>query len=267
MSNREAVLEIADLTIRHGSVTVARELALTLAAEESLGIVGESGCGKSSLLKTLIGIHEDWEGQIRLLGAPLRKRRTLKDRQRMQMVFQNPFAALNPTHTVDDILREPLIIHGIGTRQDARILRVMDDVALPHSIRFRFPWQLSGGQRQRIGIARALLVQPRVLLLDEPTSALDVLVQAEILNLLSALAKEHRLSFLLVSHDLAVVAQLCERVVVMQDGRFVERLERRHLQEARAEHPYTQRLLSTLRHGQRVGSQHFSLSLASEFIS
>ncbi|MCU1716852.1 ABC transporter ATP-binding protein [Pseudomonas sp. 5P_3.1_Bac2] len=236
-------LLIEQLHIQHGQHAVVSDLALHLPQGGSLGIVGESGCGKSSLLKAVAGVDNHWQGSIQLLGNPLRQQRTKAQRRHLQMVFQDPLASLNPAHTVDEILREPLQIHGFD-QQEARILKALDNVALPRALRFRFPSQLSGGQRQRIGIARALLVEPQVLLLDEPTSALDVSVQAEVLNLLLELRRELGLSYLLVSHDLAVVAHLCEQVAIMQHGRFVELSSREQLAAGTLIHPYSRELFN-----------------------
>lgn len=241
--NQSQALSITDLTVRHGDFAPVRNLHLELAAGASLGIVGESGCGKSTLLKAIAGVLGGWQGRIEVFGEVLGKRRSLAQRRLLQMVFQDPRASLNPAHSIDEILREPLLIHGFG-QQERRIAEVLEQVALPSSVRFRYPGQLSGGQRQRVGVARALLVEPRLLLLDEPTSALDVSVQAEVLNLLAEIRQQRQLGYLLVSHDLAVVAQLCEQVVVMRDGVFIERLERRQLAAGIAREPYSQRLLA-----------------------
>ena len=158
------------------------------------------------------------------------------------MVFQDPYGSLHPRHTVDRALTEPLAIHRIGDA-DRRIESALIDVGLDPSFRYRFPHQLSGGQRQRVAIARALIVEPKILLLDEPTSALDVSVQAEILNLLRRLRSEHGLTAILVSHNLAVVAHICERLGVMQNGEMVEELTVDQLRAAAPQHPYTQQLL------------------------
>jgi peptide/nickel transport system ATP-binding protein len=158
------------------------------------------------------------------------------------MVFQDPYASLHPRHTVDRALAEPLRIHGIGEREP-RILRALREVGLGPEHRFRYPHQLSGGQRQRVAIARALILEPGVLLLDEPSSSLDVSVQAEILNLLQRLRRERSLTYVLVSHNLAVVAHLCSRVAVMNAGRFLEELDVATLRARRTQHPYTAQLL------------------------
>ena len=163
-------------------------------------------------------------------------------RRLVQMVFQDPYASLHPRQTVDRILAEPLAIHDIADA-DARIARALDDVGLGDGFRFRYPHQLSGGQRQRVAVARALILEPQLLLLDEPTSALDASVQAEVLNLLEALRRQRGLSFIMVSHDLAVVTHLCERLMVMQRGRQVEMLSSADLAAHRVQAAYTQSLM------------------------
>jgi len=160
----------------------------------------------------------------------------------VQMVFQDPYASLHPRFTVDQTLREPLSIHGIDDA-DARIARALSEVGLGPTFRFRYPHQLSGGQRQRVAIARALIVEPRVLLLDEPTSALDVSVQAEILNLLRRLHRERNLTMILVSHNLAVIGFLCQRVAVMQHGEIVEQLRIEDVRTGQVARDYTRTLL------------------------
>jgi peptide/nickel transport system ATP-binding protein len=239
-------LAASDLVISFGATPIVRGVSFAIPNGGSLGLVGESGCGKSTILRAVIGLHRAWTGRIEVAGCALGRRRRLADRRLMQMVFQDPAASLNPSHTIDDVLREPLAVHRIGDRERA-IREALDAVALSRSLRFRFPHQLSGGQRQRVAIARALLVRPKILLLDEPTSALDVSVQAEVLNLLSSLRRDLGLSFLLVSHDLPVVAHMCERVAVMSEGRFVETLARADLAAGRAAHPYTRLLLDAAR--------------------
>ena len=163
--------------------------------------------------------------------------------RRVQMVFQDPYASLHPRHTIDRTLSEPLAIHAIpGT--DQRIMQALTDVGLPTSFRFRYPHQLSGGQRQRVAIARALMLKPEILLLDEPTSALDASVQAETLNLLSRLRTKRGLTFLMVSHDLAVIDHMCDRILVMQNGRAVEELTRDALATATMKTDYARSLFA-----------------------
>ncbi len=158
------------------------------------------------------------------------------------MVFQDPYASLHPRQTVDRILAEPLAIHGIGDAE-TRIEKALDEVGLGTGFRFRYPHQLSGGQRQRVAIARALILEPQILLLDEPTSALDASVQAEVLNLLEDMRRRHGLTFVMVSHDLAVVTHMCERLMVMQRGRKVEELAADDLARRHVSDPYTMRLM------------------------
>ena len=166
------------------------------------------------------------------------------------MVFQDPYGSLHPRHTVDRILAEPLAIHGIGD-SESRITDMLEAVGLGRGFRWRYPHQLSGGQRQRVAIARALILEPALLLLDEPTSALDASVQAEVLNLLESLRRERGLSFLMVSHDLAVVTHLCERLMVMQSGREVETLSAQALAGGRVERDYTKQLMRAAQGFQR----------------
>lgn len=236
------VLDVRDLVVSHGTRRILHGVSLAVPQAGSLGIVGESGCGKTTVLRAIAGINNQWQGRIAVEGGELGKRRSLGDRKKLQVVFQNPAAALNPTHTIETTLREPLRVHGLD-RATQRITTALEKVALPGNVLQRFPHQLSGGQRQRVCIARALLVEPQILLLDEPTSALDVSVQAEVLNLLSALRRDLGVALLLVSHDIGVVAHLCENIAVMQDGRVVEQLTRTDLTAQRAQTPYAQRLL------------------------
>ena len=170
----------------------------------------------------------------------------------MQMVFQDPYGSLHPRHTVDRLLAEPLAIHGIDGAE-ARIERALDEVGLGGGFRFRYPHQLSGGQRQRVAIARALILEPPVLLLDEPTSALDASVQAEVLNLLEALRAQRGLSYVMVSHDLAVVTHLCQRLMVMRRGQVVEMLAAEDLAAQRVQADYTQQLMQAAAGFVRVG--------------
>jgi peptide/nickel transport system ATP-binding protein len=224
-------------------VRAVRGLSLAVAPGESYGIVGESGSGKSTVLRAICGLAPVTGGAIEIAGAPLGRRRAPAFYRQVQMVFQDPYASLHPRHTVDRVLAEPLAIHGLSDRE-ARIARALDEVGLGRGFRFRYPHQLSGGQRQRVAIARALILEPQVLLLDEPTSALDASIQAEVLNLLDRLRTERGLTYLLVSHDLAVVAHMCDRLTVMQEGRAVETLTRGDLAARRAGKDYTQRLLA-----------------------
>lgn len=209
---------------------------------ESVGIVGESGSGKTTLLRLLAGLLEPSAGSIVFAGEPWHPWCDPVQRRRVQLVFQDPIGSLHPRHRVSTILAEPLAIHGVGNRAE-RIRAALDAVALPASVLERFPGQLSGGQRQRVGIARALLLEPDVLLLDEPTSALDVSVQAEVLNLLQDLRDRLGMTYILVSHDIAVVAHMCERVVVMRRGAVVEEMMTHDLHAGCVAESYTRNLL------------------------
>ena len=208
----------------------------------SFGLVGESGSGKSTILRAITGLAPTWSGNISVLGNMLGKERDKEFYHDVQMVFQDPYASLHPRQTVDHVLSEALYLHGFKD-PDKRIVQILDDVGLEQSFRFRWPHQLSGGQRQRVAIARALIIEPSILLLDEPTSALDVSVQAEILNLLTRLRKERGLTYLMVSHDLAVVSHMCSEMAVMNRGEIVEMLDVEQLRGLNAKHPYTKELL------------------------
>jgi peptide/nickel transport system ATP-binding protein len=237
------LIDITDLHVRFGPVHAVRGVSLQVTAGESYGIVGESGSGKSTVLRAICGLAPTSAGRILLDGQVLTTPRRPAFYRLAQMVFQDPYASLHPRHTVDRVLAEPLAIHGFADAE-ARIERALIEVGLGHGFRFRYPHQLSGGQRQRVAIARALIVEPQVILLDEPTSALDASIQAEVLNLLDRLRTERGLTYLLVSHDLGVVAHMCERLTVMQHGLIVETLTRADLQARNAAQPYTQALLA-----------------------
>ncbi len=239
------LIEIENLSVTFRAqgriVRAVESVSLTVDQGESFGLVGESGSGKSTILRAICGMAPVSGGTIRIGGTPLPTPRGPGFAARVQMVFQDPYASLHPRHTIDRTLSEPLAIHGLG-ESDARVVKALTDVGLPASFRFRYPHQLSGGQRQRVAIARALMLEPTILLLDEPTSALDASVQAEVLNLLSRLRDERGLTFLMVSHDLAVIDHMCDRVLVMQHGRAVEEMTRETLAEARMTTPYARSL-------------------------
>ncbi len=221
-----------------------RDVSFQVAGGESFGLVGESGSGKSTILRAIAGLVPTWSGEMTVAGEKLGPRRSRGFFRKVQMVFQDPYASLHPRQTVDRVLSETMKLHGMSDI-DRRIGRLLDDVGLGPGFRFRYPHQLSGGQRQRVAIARALACEPAIVLLDEPTSALDVSVQAEILNLLTDLRREHDLTYVMVSHDFGVVGHLCERVGVMQEGRFVEVLTVEDMRSLKAREPYTQHLLKS----------------------
>ncbi|OSQ42046.1 ABC transporter ATP-binding protein [Thalassospira sp. MCCC 1A01428] len=235
------MIEIKNLNAWFGENHVLKDVSLKVPANGSFGLVGESGSGKSTVLRTMTGLVEDWEGNIVVGGQELGHKRNKDFYRQVQMVFQDPFGSLHPRHTIDRILSEPVAVHKLGN-SDARVIKVLEQVGLDNSFRFRYPHQLSGGQRQRVSIARALILEPRVLLLDEPTSALDVSIQAEVLNLLSALRRDLGLTYIMVSHDLAVVAHVCDDIAIMNHGRIVERATASQLAQGSLEHPYSQQL-------------------------
>lgn len=241
-----ALINIKDLDVRFGSgaeaVHAVRGVSFSVEQGETFGLVGESGSGKSTVLRAMSGLNPDWTGTIEIGGERLGAERDKPFYKRVQMVFQDPYGSLHPRHTVDRILSEPCQIHGMTDIED-RVRDVLVAVGLGPTFRFRFPHQLSGGQRQRVAIARALILEPEILLLDEPTSALDVSVQAEILNLLQRLKQERGLTFLLVSHDLAVIAHMCDRLAVMNAGRIVEELTVAQLRASEPREAYTRQLL------------------------
>ena len=247
-----AAISVDKLNVSFGDSHVVKDLSFDVRRGESYGLVGESGSGKSTVLRVLSGLNREWSGNVTIEGVVQPKVRDKAFYRNVQMVFQDPYGSLHPTKTVDDTLAEPLAIHGIGDAE-ARIGKALSDVGLPASFRFRYPHQLSGGQRQRVAIARALVLEPSILLLDEPTSALDVSIQAEVLNLLAALRQERKLTYILVSHDLAVVGHMCERLLVMQFGRAVEEMTVETLAARQPQTTYAQQLLTASAGFRRAG--------------
>ncbi|MCY4460909.1 MAG: ATP-binding cassette domain-containing protein [Albidovulum sp.] len=231
-------------------VRAVESVDIAIGRGETVGLVGESGCGKSTIGRLLLRLIDPTEGRIRLLGQDITDARgsgLRRLRRRMQIVFQDPFASLNPRHRVGDILSAPYRIHGIEPRIgiDAKVAELMGRVGLDPMARSKFPHEFSGGQRQRIGIARALALEPDVIVCDEPVSALDVSVQAQIVNLLRDLRDQTGIALLFISHDLAVVENICDRVAVMYLGRIVEIADRDRLFDA-PRHPYTKALLKSV---------------------
>lgn len=237
------LLKIDNLHVHFDSYHALDDVSVAVVRGQSFGLVGESGSGKSTLLRAVMGLAPVTGGTILVDGAPLHgKKRAAAFFRKVQMVFQDPYGSLHPRQTVDRQLLEPLAIHGIGD-SEPRIRRALDEVGLGASFRFRYPHQMSGGQRQRIAIARALILEPEVLLLDEPTSALDASVQAEVLNLLEQVRRDRGLTFVMVSHDLGVVTHMCDRLAVMHHGKVVEELASAQLVTREVTQDYTRSLL------------------------
>ena len=247
-------IEARNLRVVYDGFVAVADTSLRVDPGESFGIVGESGSGKSTVLRALCGLVAVGSGTVQLVAksgdtlgtgadvAPLPLPGSKPFRRLVQMVFQDPYGSLHPRQTVDRILAEPLAIHGIDDAE-TRIERSLDEVGLGPGFRFRYPHQLSGGQRQRIAVARTLILEPQILLLDEPTSSLDASVQAEVLNLLEELRRRRGLTFIMVSHDLAVVTHMCERLMVMQRGQTVELVSAADLAASRVSNDYTRNLM------------------------
>ena len=233
-----------------GYVKAVNDVSFKLFEGETLGIVGESGCGKSTMGRTILRLTDPTEGKalykeediFQLSGNELRAIR--KD---MQMVFQDPFSSLNPRKRIGQTLEEPLFIHSIGSKQERteRVMEIMNKVGLQLDHYYRYPHEFSGGQRQRIGLARALVVNPKIVICDEPVSALDVSIQSQIINLLQELQDEYKLTYLFIAHDISVIRHISDRIGVMYLGHMVEHAPTESL-FANSLHPYTQALLSAV---------------------
>lgn len=243
------MIEVESLNVTFGKgprgIPAVKNVSFRVGKGESFGLVGESGSGKSTVLRAITGLLGQVahvEGEMTIAGEQQGRGRSRRFRRLVQMVFQDPYGSLHPRHTVYQILTEPARIHGMSDI-DSRALNSLEEVGLDASFRFRYPHQISGGQRQRVAVARALITEPEIVLLDEPTSALDVSVQAEVLNLLTRLQRERELTYILVSHNLAVVGHMCEGLAVMQRGEVVETMTVAQLRDNTPSNDYTKRLL------------------------
>jgi oligopeptide/dipeptide ABC transporter ATP-binding protein len=232
-----------------GHVHALNGVSFTLGQNETLGIVGESGCGKTTLGRSILRLIDPTSGSVRFMGENILEcspKRLRQIRREIQIVFQDPYASLNPRLPVNDIIGEPLRVHGYGRKETKdRVSEMLQAVGLLSEHGNRYPHEFSGGQRQRIGIARALALGPKLLVLDEPVSALDVSIQAQILNLLAEIRKRMSLSMIFIAHDLSVVRHVSDRIAVMYLGRIVEIADRDSIYE-RPAHPYTASLLSAV---------------------
>jgi len=262
MSNKkDVILEVKDLKMHFpiyrgvvqrqvGAVHAVDGISFDIRRGETLGLVGESGCGKSTTGRTILQLYKATSGSVMYNDTDLislRKEEMRKMRRHMQMIFQDPYASLNPRMTINDIIGEPLLIHNVarGAEISKKVAELLELVRLNPAFASRYPHEFSGGQRQRIGVARALALNPELIICDEPISALDVSIQAQIVNLLEELQKKLNLTYLFIAHDLSMVRHISDRVAVMYLGVIVEIANKNELYESPL-HPYTQALLSAV---------------------
>jgi len=258
----ELLLDVRDLAVHfsnpatrlfstHNAIKAVDGVSFQIARGEVLGLVGESGCGKTTVGRVLTRLEKATAGSVMILGRDMLKisqHEFRPLRRNIQMIFQDPFASLNPRLTIEQTLKEPLMIHKLAPdRAQARclVVEMLEKVGMGASVLRRYPHEFSGGQRQRIGIARAMIVEPELIIADEAVSALDVSIQAQVLNLLKRLQRESGVAMLFISHDLAVVRHISNRIAVMHEGRIVELAQKTTLFE-QPQHEYTQRLLKAI---------------------
>ena len=244
------MIDVSGLSVIFGRgqrrIEAVSDVSFAVPPGGGLALVGESGSGKSTVLRCLAGLEHAASGHLSLGGERLGARRTHAQRRMVQMVFQDPFGSLHPRHTVDVALRQAAAALGLADRE-ACVRRAMDMARVPAALRFRFPHEISGGQRQRVALARALVGSPQVLLLDEPTSALDLTTQHGLLEQLSEFRRDEGLTYLLVTHDLAIAPILCDRIAIMQAGRIVDEMTCASLADREPTHPYAARLFRLAR--------------------
>ena len=260
MSGNTALLDVRNVkkyfAVRRGllqkddpvrAVKAVDDVSITIRRGETLGLIGESGCGKSTLSRLVLGLIDATAGEILFRGETVSRRKRAGFRKHIQMIFQDPYSSIDPRMSVERIIEEPLRVHTRLSSQEknAVVLPILDRIGIPHSALRKYPHEFSGGQRQRIGIARALVLNPELLVCDEPVSALDVSIQSSILNLLREIQKEFGLTYLFISHDMSVVKHMSDRIAVMYLGKIVE-LARKQELFRNPLHPYTTALMNAI---------------------